>query len=138
MIRFVAYGVFGWSAEIVWSALYVVVAAWRAGEAIDRRLMGKTYLWMFPIYGAGGLLFERVHAEIAFLPMLVRGVVYMLGCFVIEYATGMLLKKTTGRIPWDYSYARFHIHGAIRLDYIPVWFVFGLLLEKVEAIVGRL
>ena len=129
---------FGWSAEIVWTALYALVASWRAGEPIDRRLAGKTYLWMFPIYGAGGLLFEWVHAEIALWPIVLRGLVYMAGCFAVEYASGMTLKAMTGRIPWDYSYARFHIHGAIRLDYVPVWFAFGLLLEQVEAIARRL
>ena len=137
-LRFVAYAVFGWSAEIVWSAVYVLVAALRAGQPIDRRLMGKTYLWMFPIYGAGGLVFERAHAVLAAWPLVLRGVAYMLGCFAIEYASGRLIQRLTGRIPWDYSYARWHIHGAIRLDYAPVWFVFGLLLERVETIVRLL
>ena len=138
MLRFAAYGVFGWAAEILWSACYLLVAAVRAGQPIDRRLMGKTYLWMFPIYGAGGFAFEAVHAAIGGWPLVARGLVYMAGCFVIEYAAGMLLKAATGKIPWDYSYARWHLHGAIRFDYAPVWFVFGLCLEPVEALIRRL
>jgi uncharacterized membrane protein len=123
---------FGWSAEIVWTAAYAVVVALRSGRPIDRRLSGKTYLWMFPIYGLGGFAFEAAHAQLAAWPWALRGLVYMFGCFTVEYAAGALIKLATGQIPWDYSYARLHVHGLIRLDYAPVWFGFGLALELVE------
>ena len=32
--------------------------------------------------------------------------------------------------PWDYSRARSNIQGVIRLDYAPVWFLTGLLYER--------
>ena len=32
---------------------------------------------------------------------------------------------------WDYSHTPFHYRGVIRLDYAPVWFVTGLLFEKI-------
>jgi uncharacterized membrane protein len=138
VLRFVAYAMFGWSAEIVWTACYALVAALRERRPLDRRLEGRTYLWMFPIYGAGGFAFEAAHAAMAAWPLLARGAVYMVGCFAIEYASGFLIKRATGRIPWDYSYARFHLHGLIRFDYVPVWFTFGLLLEQVERILRPL
>jgi uncharacterized membrane protein len=129
--RFVLYGLFGWGAEIVWTALSDIVGALRRGAPVDRRLAGHTYLWMFPIYGAGGLLFELVHRPVADWPWVARGLVYMIGCFVVEYATGWLIKRLSGTIPWDYSAKRWHVHGLIRLDYAPVWFMFGLILESV-------
>jgi uncharacterized membrane protein len=129
------YGIFGWCAEIVWTATSALGDALRRGLRIDRRLMGHTYLWMFPIYGCGGRLFEVVHALARQRPWPLRGVVYMLGCFVVEYAAGWLIQRATGRIPWDYSDSRWHVRGLIRLDYAPVWFVFGLLLERVERVV---
>ena len=135
LIRFLLYGIFGWCAEVVWTASQNAVVALAAGQRIDPRLMGHTYLWMFPIYGVGGLLFELVHRAVADWPWPLRGFVYMLGCFAVEYATGWLIKRVTGTIPWDYSHTRWHVHGLIRLDYIPVWFVFGLLLERVEVLV---
>ena len=133
-MRFVVYGAFGWCAEIVWTACYAAVAARRAKKAVDLRLVGRTYLWMFPIYGAGGLLFEIAHAMVADWPWAMRGLLYMLGCFAVEAASGAAIKLVTGKIPWDYSYARWNIAGLVRLDYIPVWFVFGLLLERVELV----
>jgi hypothetical protein len=135
VIRFTLYGLFGWCAEIVWTAGYDLVAALRARRPIDPRLVGKTYLWMFFIYGGGGLAFEQAHHMLAEWPWAARGAVYMVGCFAVEYATGVLLKVTTGKIPWDYSYARWHVHGLIRLDYTPVWFAFGLLLEEAERVI---
>lgn len=132
--RFLVYGAFGWCAEILWTSLYALVSALRAGKAIDWRLAGTSYLWMFPIYGGGGLLFEQAHALIAAWPWAARGAVYMVGCFAVEYATGWVIKLITGKIPWDYSYSRWHVHGLIRLDYVPVWFAFGLLLEQVERV----
>ena len=136
--RFVLFGAFGWCAEIVWTALYAFVSAVRGGKRPDPRLAGNSYLWMFPIYGGGGLLFERVHAALGATPWPARGLVYMLGCFAIEYLAGRIIKAATGRVPWDYSYARFHVHGLIRLDYAPLWFAFGMLLERVEQVSLRL
>ena len=89
---------------------------------------------MLPIYGGGGLLFELVHAAIDGWPWVVRGTVYMVGCFAIEWWSGRALQLASGKIPWDYSYARWNVRGLIRLDYAPVWFAFGLLLERVEVI----
>jgi len=90
---------------------------------------------MFPIYGGGGLLFELVHAAVGTWPWFGRGLVYMAGCFAVEYTSGWLIQRATGAIPWDYSHRRWQVHGLIRLDYAPVWFLFGLLLERVEMLV---
>ena len=137
-LRFVFYGLFGWCAEIVWTATHDAIEALAAGRSIDPRLPGHTYLWMFPIYGGGGLLFEVAHAAVQSWPWVARGVTYMVGCFAVEYASGWLIQRATGTIPWDYSHRRWHVHGLIRLDYIPVWFVFGLLLERVQQLALQL
>ncbi len=136
-IRFAAYGVFGWCAEIVWTALYDLVADVRAGRAPDARLVGKTYLWMFPIYGGGGLLFERAHAAVGGLAWPVRGLLYTIGCFAVEWIAGWVLRRATGKIPWDYTGKRWHVRGLIRLDYAPVWFVFGMMLEQVAEVLRK-
>jgi hypothetical protein len=94
---------------------------------------------MFPIYSGALFVFERVHGAIALWPWLARGVIYMIGAFAVEAATGHLLRAVTGRVPWDYSYARASaLGGAIRLDYAPLWFGFGLVLEPVQALVARM
>lgn len=60
---------------------------------------------------------------------LCRGGVYALLIYLTEYATGVILKKYEA-CPWDYSKAKLNIKGVIRLDYAPVWFITGLIFEK--------
>jgi uncharacterized membrane protein len=132
LIGFLVYGVFGWCAEIVWTALHDAVRALGRRQRIDPRLAGRTYLWMFPIYGGGGLLFEVVYGRVAGWPWAARGMLYMVGCFAVEYASGWAIRRATGAVPWDYTASRWNVHALIRLDYAPVWFVFGMLLERVE------
>ena len=135
VIHFLIYGVVGWCTEIVWTAVHDALRARRRGERIDPRLAGRTYLWMFPIYGGGGLAFEVVHAGVIGWPWVARGLLYMVGCFAVEYASGWAIERATGRVPWDYSSTRWNVHGLIRLDYAPAWFAFGMLLERVENVV---
>ena len=127
LIRFVLYGLFGWCGEIIWTASWEKIT----GRQADWKLRGTTYLWMFPLYGAAFvLLFEPAHNALRAWPWPVRGLVYMLGFFAVEYASGWLLRRLTGACPWDYTeHSRWQIHGLIRLDYAPVWFVAGLGLE---------
>ena len=132
MIRFGIYGLLGWCGEVVWTAIVDNIEALLAGRAIDRRLMGYTYLWMLPIYGAAGMVFEVAHAAMASWVWPLRGLTYMLVCFAIEYASGWSIQQATGEIPWDYSDRRWHVHGLIRLDYAPVWFSAGLLFDVGE------
>ena len=124
MLHFVIYGLLGWCLEIIWTGL---------GSLINRdvRLTGKTYLWMFPIYGSV-ILFEPVHDFIRHWPMWERGIVWILLCFSVEYLSGWMLRKILGKVPWNYSRAALNVHGLIRLDYAPAWFVAGLLFEKIH------
>lgn len=141
LLRFLVYGLFGLSGEVLWTALYDAVSGTtRApGDTPGRiplstagrlRLSGRSYVWMLFIYGGGVLLFEPVHDAVRGLPLVARGGIYMAGCFAVEYVTGFLLKRLTGSCPWDYSWTRWSVHGYIRLDYAPVWFLLGVLLER--------
>lgn len=134
LVPFLVYGVFGWCTEIVWTAGSDAVEAALGRRRFDPRLAGKTYLWMFPIYGLGGLLFEAAHALVGELAWPLRGAIYTVGIFAVEYASGRLIQLLSGAIPWDYSDKRWNVHGLIRLDYAPAWFCFGLLLEQVMAL----
>lgn len=124
MKRFCIYGLIGWCLEVIWTGLGSLLTG-------DVRLTAKTYLWMFPIYGLS-LLCEPVHDRIRLWPFWGRGTLWMILFFTIEYLTGWLLRNTLGVSPWDYSNSPFHVHGLIRLDYAPVWFVAGLAYEKLH------
>ncbi|MBI4461397.1 MAG: hypothetical protein HY653_00680, partial [Acidobacteria bacterium] len=104
LIRFFLYGMLGWCAEIVWSATTEKLA----GKQADWRLRGHTSLWMLPIYGLAAPLFEPLHNALRPWHWFLRGFVYVLGIWLVEYATGCLLRRVTGRCPWDYSHLRGH------------------------------
>lgn len=127
-IRFFLYGLLGWCVEVAWSG----VTEFLRGAPRDWRLRGHTSLWMFPIYGLLAPLYEPLHDSLRDWHWLLRASIYLLGIWVVEYLTGWLLRRLTGRCPWDYSHLRGHIHGLIALEYAPVWFFFGLALEPVH------
>lgn len=128
LIRFAVYGLLGWCFEIVWSA--VTEKAW--GKQRDWRLVGHTYLWMFPIYGLLAPLGEPIHNLLRTNFWAVRGVAYLIGIWLVEFATGWMLRHLTGKCPWDYSAFRGNVQGIITLEYAPVWFTFGLAFERVH------
>lgn len=128
LIRFFIYGLLGWCWEVVWTA--VTEKAW--GKQRDWRLAGHTYLWMFPTYGLLAPLGEPIHNFMRAHFWLLRGLVYLLGIWIVEYVTGWLLRKLTGKCPWDYSNFPWNFQGIVTLEYAPVWFVFGLAFERVH------
>lgn len=83
---------------------------------------------MFPIYGAAALLTPLFHKAKKF-PVMLRGTLYTILIFIAEFFSGSLLKKHQA-CPWDYSKAKFNVKGVIRLDYAPMWFLTGLLFER--------
>jgi len=131
-IRFVIYGLGGWCGEVVFTAL---TGSLREG---DWRLMGRTYLWMFPIYGLIAPLYEPVHNLIREAPLLARAAIWALGFTSVELLSGWLLARLIGRCPWDYSDRRWAINAYIRWDYLPVWALVGLALEPVHDFLVRL
>ncbi|MGA7988219.1 MAG: hypothetical protein WCB51_07460 [Candidatus Dormiibacterota bacterium] len=126
--RALAYGVVGVPGEVAFTG---------ARDSLlrkDLRLAGRSYLWMFPIYGLSALLFEPVHDVLRGKPLWQRMAAYSVGIMGVEYVAGMALRKGVGLVPWDYTgHGRFVVPGgATRLDYAPVWAVVGLALERVD------
>lgn len=120
--NFLRCGLTGWCMEILFTAL----------DSLRRReykLMGNTSVWMFPIYGLAALLgpFSKLLKK---WPLSLRGLTYMTMIFTGEYLSGTLLQKRN-LCPWDYRKSRFHIRRVIRIDYAPLWFLAGLLFEKI-------
>jgi uncharacterized membrane protein len=128
LIRFCIYGLLGWCFEVVFTA--VVEKSTRKQR--DWRLEGRTYLWMFPIYGLLAPIGEPIHDLIRPYFWVLRGLVYLAGIWTVEFATGWLLLKLTGKCPWDYSHLRGNFRGIVALEYAPVWFLFGLGFERVH------
>ncbi len=127
--RFLLYGVFGCCVEIVFTGVkHLVRSRFR-----DWSLQGTSYIWMIPIYGSAAFLFEPVHDGIREIAWPLRGLIYTVGVYLVEFVSGWLLRKFAGRCPWDYSSrARFHFRGLVRWDYFPLWFLFALALEQLH------
>jgi len=64
------------------------------------------------------------------VPMLLRGIVYLIWIYFWEYSTGYLL-RSIGACPWDYSRYDYNIDGLITLEYGPFWIFGALIGEKV-------
>lgn len=120
---FLRCGLSGWCFEIIFTAL----GSFRNRELT---LMGKTSLWMFPIYGSAAFL-KPVFKLLNGKSILQRGLTYMSLIFSAEYFSGMLL-RSRNLCPWDYSRAKWNIGKVIRLDYAPLWFFIGLFFERLN------
>ena len=123
--RFIIYGLMGWSMEIVWTGLHSLVEG-------DPRLGGYTNLWMFFIYGLGVLL-EPIHDIISEWRWPLRGLIWVVIIWGIEYTSGLILVNTLGVYPWRYR-GMFAIDGLVRLDYAPAWFLAGIIFERVHKV----
>ena len=91
----------------------------------------ETSAWMLPVYALVQPLYEPVHDRLRLRPWPLRAGVYGAGFLAVEYASGRALRRI-GQAPWDYSHARFYIHGLTRLDYLPLWALAGLALERLH------
>lgn len=137
-INFLKCGVMGWCLEVLFTSVESIMAH-------DWRLMGRTSLLMFPIYGCGALLapiggiVDRWIGEgtLRASDRFVRhGMLYMVLIFMAEYVSGMWL-KARGMCPWDYSGRQTNVNGLIRLDFAPLWFGTGLLFEQITKKRGK-
>jgi uncharacterized membrane protein len=125
--RFVAYGLVGWCGEVLFTGIHDYA------RHRDNRLPSRTSLWMFPIYGMLQPMFEPLHDSMrGRAPAPLRAAAYAVGFFGIEYSSGLVLRALLGRAPWDYTDARRQLHGLTRLDYAPIWGLFGLALEPLH------
>lgn len=125
IVRFVIYGFLGWVTEILWTGLTSVSRG-------NYNLIGHTSVWMFFIYGFAVVLLEPVHGLIASHGFIVRGIIWTLLIFAVEFSAGMLL-KFFGIEAWHYS-CPLSVCGVIRLDYAPLWFTLGLVFEKIHTL----
>lgn len=127
--RYLLYGIIGWSMEIVWTGLFSLISG-------DIALEAYTSLWMFFIYGSAVFL-EPLHDIIRDWNVILRGIIWVVIIWGIEYTTGKILLGVLQVYPWQY-FGKFAVEGIVRLDYAPAWFVAGLLFERMHATLDKL
>lgn len=128
--RFIIYGFIGFCAEVLWTGFGSMMRG-------DVKLSAWTYIWMFPIYGMAVFL-EPIHDRIRHLSFIIRGGVYMVLIFLVEFISGLLLRQIIGVCPWNYTGKPLTIYGIITLTYIPVWFAAGLIFERIHDTIIRI
>jgi uncharacterized membrane protein len=127
--RLLLYGLIGWCLEIMWTGLESLVQG-------DLRLLGFTNLWMFFIYGSA-VFFEPLHDLISNWRWPLRGLFWLTLIWGIEYLSGLILVSILGVYPWHYT-DPLAVSGLITLRFAPVWFVGGLLFERIHRVLDTM
>ena len=99
-------------------------------------LMGHTSLWMFPIY-AFGLTYGFDLVQYLITNDFIRYLTYPFWIWLVEIIVGYPMSKIGIRI-WDYRYlsANKHWEGIVSFVHLPVWIVFGILVELVDKFIS--
>ncbi len=114
--------------EILWTGFFSLIKK-------NYKLTASTSLWMFFIYGLV-VFFEPVCKSLLFLPIILRGVIYVIFIYGLEYSAGKIL-KLSNNCPWDYSHNKFNLDGLICLNYAPVWFAVGIIFETLTVYLSK-
>lgn len=125
---FIICGIAGWCLEVLWTGLISFINN-------DPSMSSTTSILMFPIYALAAFI-KPISKHLEGTPLIVRGLIYTMGIFIVEYAAGYIL-KSLNMCPWDYGHARYNINELVRLDYAPVWFIAGLFFEKLLNTIDR-
>ncbi|XP_065175748.1 transmembrane protein 229B-like [Sycon ciliatum] len=125
--RLAFYSINAFYIEVFWTAMWSYFL-----EDGDLKLVGYSSVWSLIIYGLSFLVIERLYFFFLDhkITMLARGFLYMLLCFAVELAFGLVLMQFDAN-SWDYSQQfTYHLFGCIALEYAPLWFFGSLLFEK--------
>lgn len=114
-------GLTGWCMEIIFTSF-------GSFQANDMRFIGRTSLWMFPIYGMAALI-HPIYEKIQDWPVICRSLLYGICIMLGEFLSGSIL-TIFSICPWDYSNTPYNIAGLVRLDYLPFWMAAGLVFER--------
>jgi len=122
---FVLFGALGIALEVFCTAIE------NLRRKKDKCLRGTSSMWMFFIYGSAHFIVLLVTTYFSEFNILLRGLIYMLLFYALEFCSGVILKKYKA-VPWDYSGdTKYHFRGIIRLEFAPLWFIGGLVAEAV-------
>lgn len=98
---------------------------------------GKTYLWMLPVYGITALVLEYVSGHLSW-PFYFKAFAYVPIIYFAEGLSGWILKKITGRIPWDYGSSKWTPMGLISFKYAPYWLALAMAFDPITTFLTKL
>ena len=115
--NFIMCGFAGWCIEVAFTSL-------NALRKKDKKLMGQTSAWMFPIYGLASCI-SIIYPKIKHWNFILRGALYGCSIMTVEFLSGSLLKRLN-ICPWNYDGCKYSVKGVIRIDFLPLWIIAGL------------
>lgn len=119
--NFILCGLAGWCIEVAFTSF-------NALRKKDKKLIGQTSAWMFPIYGLASCI-AFVYPKIKHWHFILRAVLYGCSIMAVEFFSGSLLSRM-GLCPWNYDGCKYSIKGLIRMDFLPLWACAGLFYER--------
>lgn len=123
---FLLYGGLGITTEVFFTAFVDFIMS----ESFENlALRGNSYIWMFPIYGSTSIAFPFGFDLIKKWNRILRYFSYAVVILLVELVAGFMLEQTTGSCPWEYQVG-WHFGGYIRFDYLPLWMLFGAIIEE--------
>lgn len=128
LLKYIFYGLLGVTLEIFFTGFIALLNN-------DLTLEGKSYIWMFFIYGLAVFL-EQIHDRIRNRNILFRGFVYMILIYIGELITGSLIMALIGECPWSYTDNN-SIKSIVSIKFMPIWFALGLFLERVHDFLNK-
>lgn len=118
--RFLIYGISGLVVEVIYTGMASLFRG-------DLSMQGFTFLVMIPIYGLFVFL-EPIHDYLRPSSWFIRGMVYLLTIWTIEYSSGLIFASLLGHCPWSYC-DPLNVNGYITWRMAPEWFLVGLGFE---------
>ncbi len=128
LLRYIFYGALGVTLEVFFTGTLSLLKN-------DLTLEGKSYIWMFFIYGLA-LFLEPIHDSIRNQNIFIRGLIYTVLIYIVELYTGSLIMKIIGVCPWNYTDST-DLDSIINIKFIPIWFVLGLFLERIHDFIDK-
>lgn len=126
--RFFAYGCAGLLIETFFTGAHqVLLGNWHATT--------RSYLWMFLVYGLGGILYDlldrtgwnRLVVAFAYVPII----------YAQELLWGLLFKATIG-CPWSYEPSSWAPLGLINFRYAGFWFLLSYFFVPVRQFLRKI
>jgi hypothetical protein len=122
LILFLVFSFFGVGVEVFFSSIHDYI------RYRDTSLKGRSYLWMFPLYGIWGIVIGPLYYILRGIPFFARGFIYLVIIFIGELGYGYFLKATIKKCPWEYR-GKWTIGGVVNIIYLPFWLIFGYISE---------
>lgn len=98
----------------------------------DRRLLGYTYVWMFPIYALLYPGFALLLPYVGAWAWPLRASFYAIMIMIFEGITGLIIRAAVGEAPWECEYRghKWAVGDLVRLDFFPAWAAGALVFER--------